>query len=99
MIVTKKQWDWVYFISSALGVIVITLVWKLDPYKVSLGILACTFAKETGDAVAKALNSAFMFRVGFDPAGYDWKDNVRCFAGVLAGLLALFVYAIITQME
>ena len=84
----SNGWNWFYL---ACG----TIAWLVSFYKFNIfwywwasviGIMFISIAKEVLDEVCKRTGSKWMRFVGFDPAGYDVRDNLMTLIGIGIGI-------------
>lgn len=83
-------WNWVFLLLGYGFPVFFSGFFKsVNPAFFVFGIIILALIKETLDTVAKSLNSSFMYKLGFDPAGFDLRDIVMCIIGTLISLLTL----------
>ena len=53
--------------------------------------LVSTLFKEILDEIASIFHIEIMFKIGFDPAGFDLRDLGMTFAGIILGFIAMLI--------
>ena len=82
----KNGFNWVHLCGGIIGFQNSYLLFDDLVYKIFF-IWFLDVLKEIGDGVAKKYNVKWMFKIGFDPKGFDGRDTLMCALGIVIGIL------------
>ena len=56
-----------------------------------------TILKEIGDEIAKKYQIDWMFKIGFDRAGFDYRDCIMALSGSILAFIIIFIRSLIVK--
>lgn len=84
-----NSWNWVHLAWGFWLTVHIVAIMGMHPVKAAFVTLISDVLKETLDTVAARLDSQLMYKLGFDPAGFDMRDVLMCAVGIINSLFIL----------
>lgn len=77
-------WNWTHLFGAYFIATFLAAMWNnTNPIFVLFLTLILDILKETGDTVSKIYKIKWMWTIGFDPAGFDFRDVLMALIGIL----------------
>ena len=87
----KDGWSWVHIEGSGLTNWLLFFIFELSLIQSFAFAPIPTLLKELIDQIAKKYQIEFLFKIGFDRAGFDGRDCIMALAGSIVATLIILI--------
>jgi len=91
----SNGWNWIHFTGAGLANWFLFFIIGFKLEQALLYAIIPTAIKELGDCIARLINSEFLYRIGFDPAGGDLKDVGMAAIGTFIAFLIIIIKGVL----
>ncbi|MFX0181954.1 MAG: hypothetical protein ACFE95_02630 [Candidatus Hodarchaeota archaeon] len=87
----QDGWSWTHLMGCGLAHWLSFFIVKLSLTQSFIVAPVPTLLKELGDQIAKKYQIEWMFKVGFDKTGFDYRDCAMALVGVIIATLIILI--------
>ena len=91
----QNGWNWVHFEGSGLTHWLLFFIFELSLIQSFAFAPIPTLLKELIDQIAKKYQIEFLFKIGFDRAGFDSRDCIMALVGSIIAILITLIKGVL----